>query len=114
MGDHIISFLDICAMRGQLVLAKAPSIPAIDNKTVYCTGAHKRGANRCIVLDDIELCQCMQWCLNGKKLIESYRRNNDAREPSCFHHLAFLLFYIFFHCFSTNVTNRSNVISTAP
>lgn len=39
MGDHIISFLDICAMRGQLVLAKAPSIPAIDNKTVYCTGA---------------------------------------------------------------------------
>ena len=49
MGDHIISFLDICAMRGQLVLAKAPSIPAI--KTVYCTGAHKHGEDRCIVLD---------------------------------------------------------------
>lgn len=32
VGDHIISFLDICAMRGQLVLAKAPSIPAIDIK----------------------------------------------------------------------------------
>lgn len=27
--------------------------------------------------DNIELCQCMQWCLNGKKLIESYRRNNE-------------------------------------
>lgn len=32
--------------------------------------------------DSIELCQCMQWCLNGKKLIESYRRNNDAREQA--------------------------------
>ena len=32
--------------------------------------------------DNIELCQCMQWCLNGKKLIESYRRNNDAREQA--------------------------------
>lgn len=51
VGDHIISFLDICAMRGQLVLAKAPSIPAINNKTVYCTGAHKHGEDRCIVLD---------------------------------------------------------------
>lgn len=27
MGNHIISFLDICAMHGQSVLAKAPSIP---------------------------------------------------------------------------------------
>lgn len=33
-------------------------------------------------VDNIELCQCMQWCLNGKKLIESYRRNNDAREQA--------------------------------
>ena len=56
MGDHIISFLDICAMRGQLVLAKAP---AIDNKTVYCTGAHKRGADRCIVLDGEEYSQIL-------------------------------------------------------
>lgn len=31
-------------------------------------------------VDNIELCQCMQWCLNGKKLIESYRHNNDARQ----------------------------------
>ena len=60
MGDHIISFLDICAMRGQLVLAKAPSIPAIDNKTVYCTGAHKRGADRCIVLDGEEYSQILK------------------------------------------------------
>ena len=34
-------------------------------------------------VDNIELCQCMQWCLNGKKLIESYRHNNDARELNC-------------------------------
>jgi hypothetical protein len=33
-------------------------------------------------VDNIELCQCMQWCLNGKKLIESYRHNNDAREQA--------------------------------
>ena len=36
MGEHIISFLDICAMQGQLVLAEAPSIPAINDKMV-CT-----------------------------------------------------------------------------
>ena len=59
MGDHIISFLDICAMRGQLVLAKAPSIPAINNKTVYCTGAHKHGEDRCIVLDGEEYSQIL-------------------------------------------------------
>ena len=59
MGDHIISFLDICAMRGQLVLAKAPSIPAINNRTVYCTGAHKHGEDRCIVLDGEEYSQIL-------------------------------------------------------
>lgn len=59
MGNHIISFLDICAMHGQSVLAKAPSIPAIDNKTVYCTGAHKHGEDRCIVLDGEEYSQIL-------------------------------------------------------
>ena len=32
--------------------------------------------------DNIELCQVMHWCLNGKKLIESFRRSNDAYEQS--------------------------------
>lgn len=41
MGNHIISFLDICSMRGQLVLAEAPTIPAINDKMVHCTGARK-------------------------------------------------------------------------
>ena len=59
MGDHIISFLDICAMRGQLVLAKAPSFPAIYIITVYCTGAHKHGEERCIVLDGEEYSQIL-------------------------------------------------------
>lgn len=36
MGNHIISFLDICSMRGQLVLAEAPTIPAINDKMVHC------------------------------------------------------------------------------
>lgn len=32
--------------------------------------------------DNIELCQVMHWCLNGKKLIESFRRSNDVYEQS--------------------------------
>ena len=53
MGEHIISFLDICAMQGQLVLAEAPSIPAINDKMVYCTGARKHGDARYIILDGL-------------------------------------------------------------
>ena len=40
MGEHIISFLDICAMQGQLVLAEAPSIPAINDKMVLLLNAN--------------------------------------------------------------------------
>lgn len=54
MGEHIISFLDICAMQGQLVLAEAPSITAINDKMVYCTGARKHGDDRYIILDGEE------------------------------------------------------------
>lgn len=57
MGEHIISFLDICAMQGQLVLAEAPSIPAINDKMVYCTGARKHGDDRYIILDGEEYSQ---------------------------------------------------------
>lgn len=32
--------------------------------------------------DHIEHCQVMNWCLNGKKLIESFRRNTNAYEQS--------------------------------
>lgn len=53
----IISFLDICAMQGQLVLAEAPSIPAINDKMVYCTGARKHGDDRYIILDGEEYSQ---------------------------------------------------------
>lgn len=49
MGNHIISFLDICSMRGQLVLAEAPTIPAINDKMVHCTGARKHDDDRYIV-----------------------------------------------------------------
>lgn len=56
MGNHIISFLDICSIRGQLVLAEAPSIPSIHDKMVYCTGARKHDDDRYIVLDGI----CLQ------------------------------------------------------
>ena len=57
MGEHIISFLDICAMQGQLVLAEAPPIPAINDKMVYCTGARKHGDDRYIILDGEEYSQ---------------------------------------------------------
>jgi hypothetical protein len=57
MGEHIISFLDICAMQGQLVLAEAPSIPAINDKMVYCTGARKHGDDRYIILGGEEYSQ---------------------------------------------------------
>ena len=55
--QDIISFLDICAMQGQLVLAEAPSIPAINDKMVYCTGARKHGDDRYIILDGEEYSQ---------------------------------------------------------
>ena len=59
MGNHIISFLDICSMRGQLVLAEAPSIPPINDKMVYCTGARKHDNARYIVLDGEEYSQIL-------------------------------------------------------
>ena len=54
MGNHIISFLDICSMRGQLVLAEAPTIPAIND-----TGARKHDDDRYIVLDGEEYSQIL-------------------------------------------------------
>jgi hypothetical protein len=79
VGDHIISFFDICAMRGQLVLAKAPSIPAINNKTVYCTGAHKHGEDRCIVLDGEEYSQIFF----VKGWTNAMPKTNEAKKATC-------------------------------
>ena len=59
MGNHIISFLDTCSMRGQLVLAEAPTIPAINDKMVHCTGARKHDDDRYIVLDGEEYSQIL-------------------------------------------------------
>ena len=46
-------------MQGQLVLVEAPSLPDVHKKVVTCTGAHKHGDNRVIVLNGEEYSQIL-------------------------------------------------------
>lgn len=49
----------LLATRKAALAIKELGIPAINNKTVYCTGAHKHGEDRCIVLDGEEYSQIL-------------------------------------------------------